>query len=216
MSDRSASSSFIHKYLPAQRDTPVFLLLHGTGGNEDDLIPFAKEISRDSSILSVRGKVLENGMPRFFRRFAEGVFDIEDLKFRTNELADFIEESSDKYNFELNQVVAIGYSNGANIGASLLILRPEVLTGVILFRGTLPLETSSLPDLRGKHVLISGGEFDEIIPQEGTMKLAEVLERAGAQVDLKWQKSNHGLVTADLLAAKSWAKKNLRTNQDSG
>ena len=136
----SARLDFIHKWVPATRpnNNITLLLLHGTGGNEDDLIPLGSELSPGSSMLSPRGKVLENGMPRFFRRFAEGVFDVEDLKYRTNELAGFIEAASSRYGFDQNSIVGVGYSNGANIGASLLLLHPGVLRGAVLFRPMVP------------------------------------------------------------------------------
>ena len=131
----------------------TLVLLHGTGGNEEDLIPLGKEIESTASILSPRGKVLENGMPRFFRRLAEGVFDMEDLKFRTHELADFIQQCSLHYKFDLRKTIAIGFSNGANIATSMLFLRPEVIQGAILFRAMVPFIPDSLPNLLNKKIL---------------------------------------------------------------
>ncbi|MHB8567536.1 MAG: alpha/beta hydrolase [Nitrososphaerales archaeon] len=195
-------AEFTHKFLPSGRR--IFLALHGTGGDENDLIPLAKEIDEKASILSPRGRVLENGMPRFFRRFAEGVFDIEDLKFRTQELAEFVVASSREYKFQLSDVIALGYSNGANIAASLLLLRPDVLSSAILFRATLPLEAETLPDLSGKKVFISAGKYDQLIPGEGTIRLEELLKKCHAQVELHWQESNHGLVSQDVIDAKRW------------
>jgi phospholipase/carboxylesterase len=138
----------------------TLLLLHGTGGNEEDLIPLGQQIAPYAAILSVRGKVLENGIPRFFRRLAEGVFDIEDLKFRTYELADFVEQASKVYGFDLSQLVAVGYSNGANIAASSLLLRPAIMSFAILFRPMVPLIPEMFPDLSTKHVFISAGLHD--------------------------------------------------------
>src|SRR5437868_14836991 len=124
---------FIHEFIPG--DSPrTLLLLHGTGGNERDLIPLGRELDAKAALLSPRGKVLENGMPRFFRRLAEGVFDLEDLRYRTNELADFVMAAGQHYGFASNQLIAVGYSNGANIAASVLLLRPEIMRRVILFR----------------------------------------------------------------------------------
>src|SRR5881227_1142273 len=140
---------FIHEFIPG--DSPrTLLLLHGTGGNERDLIPLGRELDLNAALLSPRGKVLENGMPRFFRRLAEGVFDLEDLKFRTNELADFVRNASKVYGFDLQYVIAIGYSNGANIASSMLLLRPQVLSTAILFRAMVPLVPDVLPDLANK------------------------------------------------------------------
>ena len=158
---------FIHRFISpnsnAKKSNLTLLLLHGTGGTEDDLIPLGNELATDASILSVRGKVLENGMPRFFRRLEEGVFDLEDLKMRTDELADFILKSSSVYEFDLKRLVAVGYSNGANIGASLLLKRPEVLAGAILFRAMVPFVPDVLPDLSKKSVILLEGLRDPIL-----------------------------------------------------
>jgi predicted esterase len=138
----------------------TLLLLHGTGGNEDDLIQVGQMISQSASLLSPRGKVLENGMPRFFKRLAEGVFDLEDLKFRTNELADFVTGASSFYGFYLDKTVAVGFSNGANIAASLLLSNPDTIKGAILFRAMIPFIPNNLPDLSNKKVLLSAGMSD--------------------------------------------------------
>src|SRR5258705_13908642 len=137
---------FIHEFVPST-SSRTLLLLHGTGGNERDLIPLGRELDPNAGLLSPRGKVLENGMPRFFRRLAEGVFDLEDLKYRTNELADFVTAAAQHYRFTSDNVVAVGYSNGANIAASMLLLRPEVMPAAILFRAMVPLVPDRLPDL---------------------------------------------------------------------
>lgn len=158
---------FIHRFISAnskaKKSSLTLLLLHGTGGTEHDLIPLGNELTPDASILSVRGKVLENGMPRFFRRLEEGVFDLEDLKMRTDELADFILKSSSIYDFDLKRLVAVGYSNGANIGASVLLRRPEVLAGAILFRAMVPFVPDVLPDLSKKFIILLEGMRDPIV-----------------------------------------------------
>jgi predicted esterase len=142
----------------------TFLLLHGTGGNEQELILLAYELDKSTVILSPRGKVLANGITsRFFRRLAEGVFDLEDLKFRTNELADFVIDASKTYNFDLQHIIAVGYSNGANIAASMLLLRPEILSSTVLFRAMIPLVPQTLPNLSGKHIFMSSGLNDPIV-----------------------------------------------------
>src|SRR5215211_5231691 len=138
----------------------TFVLLHGTGGNEEDLIFLGKELEPNALILSPRGKVLEDGMPRFFRRLSEGVFDIEDLKFRTKELADFVEKASKAYGFDLQHVVALGYSNGANIASSLLLLLPGILSAAVLFRPMVPFIPDTLPNLSRKNIFICAGEWD--------------------------------------------------------
>src|SRR5918996_3525834 len=151
---------FIHKFIPAadRQDQTTLLLLHGTGGNEQDLISLARELNPRAAILSPRGKVLESGMPRFFRRLAEGVFDIEDLKFRTHELADFVEKASKVYGFDLRYLVSVGYSNGANIASSLMLLRQEVMSSAILFRAMVPFSPQRVPNLIGKNIFMGAGE----------------------------------------------------------
>jgi phospholipase/carboxylesterase len=202
-----ANLGFVHRYLPSKtKGARILLVLHGTGGDEDDMLPLAKTIDPQAAILSPRGKVLENGMPRFFRRYAEGVFDIEDLKFRTQELGDFVVNASKKYGFDSENVVALGYSNGANIGASLLLLRPEILKGTVLFRAMLPLNPNKQPDLKGKKVFLSAGKYDSIIPQEGTRALVKLLETSGAEVTLNWEESTHSLKQSEVEKAKTWLR----------
>lgn len=201
---------FIHKFIPSEEsskdhDSLTLLLLHGTGGEENDLIPIAKMLEiTNASILSPRGRVLENGMPRFFRRLAEGVFDIEDLKFRTNELADFVRDASKTYAFDLNRIMAIGYSNGANIAASLLLLRPEILFSAILFRPMIPLVPEPLPNLSNKCVLVSAGLRDPIVASYQTKDLIDLLIRVGANVSVQWQNSGHELTQRDVKLAREW------------
>lgn len=201
---------FIHKFIPSEEsskdhDSLTLLLLHGTGGEENDLIPIAKMLEiTNASILSPRGRVLENGMPRFFRRLAEGVFDIEDLKFRTNELADFVRDASKTYAFDLNRIMAIGYSNGANIAASLLLLRPEILFSAILFRPMIPLVPEPLPNLSNKRVLVSSGLRDPIVASYQTKDLIDLLIRVRANVSVQWQNSGHELTQRDVKLAREW------------
>jgi predicted esterase len=178
--------------------------LHGTGGNERDLIPLGRELNPNASLLSPRGKILENGMPRFFRRLAEGVFDLEDLKTRTNELADFVAAAIGHYGLAANRVVGVGYSNGANIAASMLLLRPEVLHAAILFRAIVPLIPDKLPDLTSAHVWIGAGDQDPIIPPFEAARLVELLRQAGAHVTTYVVNAGHGLTNFDVEAAKRW------------
>lgn len=203
---------FIHRFIPASATGPkknrnklfVLLLLHGTGGNEDDLIPVGKMLCQDCALLSPRGMVTENGMPRFFRRLAEGIFDIEDLKYRTHELADFIKKASRYYGFDLNKTVAVGFSNGGNIAASMILLRPEVLSGAILFRAMVPLEPESLPDLSNKQILLSEGLHDPIVSKHEAERLFDIFKKSGSKITLKWQKSGHNLTEEDIITAKEW------------
>src|SRR5436189_3885713 len=164
---------FIHEFVPGTSNRTL-LLLHGTGGNERDLVPVGRELDPTAALLSPRGKILENGMPRYFRRLAEGVFDLEDLKKRTNELADFVASAVQHYKLAADQVIAVGYSNGANIGASVLLLRPEIVSSAILFRAMVPLVPETLPDLSSVRVWISAGNQDPIIPTSETQRLVEL------------------------------------------
>lgn len=205
------SLNFIHRFIPSsnnpEKEYPTLLLLHGTGGSEDDLIQIGKMISPHSSLLSPRGKVLEHGMPRFFRRLAEGVFDIKDLKFRTQELAKFLHDASSKYSFDLNKTVAIGFSNGANIAASLLLLNPETINGAILFRAMKPFTPDNLPDLSNKQVLLSAGLIDPIVSKSQIEGLYNLLQKSGANVTMKWQQSGHNINNKDISDAKEWLSK---------
>src|SRR6266436_10133199 len=196
---------FIHEFVPGSSKRTL-LLLHGTGGNERDLIPLGREIDPDASLLSPRGKVLENGMPRFFRRLAEGVFDLEDLKNRTNELADFVAAAGQRYGFASDNVVAVGYSNGANIAASLLLLRPEILSAAILFRAMVPLIPETEPDLDTVRVWIGAGSNDPIVPASETKELAELLRGAGADVTIRFFEGGHQLTQQDIHAAHEWLR----------
>ena len=199
----TSGPDFIHEFVPGT-SSRTLLLLHGTGGNERDLIPLGRELDPNAALLSPRGKVLENGMPRFFRRLAEGVFDLEDLKCRTNELADFIAAAGEHYGFATDQLVAVGYSNGANIAASMLLLRPEILGAAILFRVMVPLVPDRLPDLSSVRVWIGAGDQDPIIPASEAQRLVELLRRAGADVTIRFAKAGHGLTNDDVEAARHW------------
>ncbi|ANC76084.1 carboxylesterase [Fictibacillus phosphorivorans] len=188
---------------------PVLLLLHGTGGNEKDLLSLAEMISPESSVLSVRGNVSENGMPRFFRRLAEGVFDEEDLIYRTKELHEFIDEAANKYSFNRDQVVAVGYSNGANIAGSLIFHYEKALKGAILHHPMVPRRGIELPKLDGLPVFIGAGNNDPICPPQETEELEQLLNNAGANVHLKWDNMGHQLSRAEVEEAAEWFNKNL-------
>ena len=203
----SSELGFIHQFIPVanRSDQITLLLLHGTGGNEQDLIPLGRELYPRAAILSPRGKVLESGMPRFFRRLAEGIFDIEDLKYRTHELADFVEKASKVYGFDLRYVISIGYSNGANIASSLLLLRSEVMSSAVLFRAMIPFMPEKVPNLSMKNIFLGAGENDPIVPREQTEMLFRLFKKAGANVVLHWQKnSGHQLGYDEVPAAKEW------------
>jgi len=186
----------------------TLVLLHGTGGNEEDLILLGKKIEPNASILSPRGKVLENGMPRFFRRLSEGVFDLEDLRIRSHELADFIQKCSVHYKFDLERTIAIGFSNGANIAVSIFFLSPELFQGAILFRAMVPFIPNSLPNLLNKRILISAGLKDAIVSKTETENLYKLFQKTNANTTLKWQPSSHNLIQEDILVAKQWMLNN--------
>jgi predicted esterase len=194
---------FLHEFAPGDSKRTL-LLLHGTGGNERDLIPLGRELDPNASLLSPRGKILEDGMPRFFRRLAEGVFDLEDLKTRTNELADFVAAAVRHYKLAADHVVGVGYSNGANIAASMLLLRPEIMRATILFRAMVPLVPDKMPDLSSVRIWIGAGDEDPIVPASETKRLAELLRRAGADVTIRFAEAAHGLTNDDVEAAHHW------------
>ncbi|WOV88682.1 alpha/beta hydrolase [Sporosarcina oncorhynchi] len=183
---------------------PTLLLLHGTGGNEQDLLPLGGRIDADASVLSVRGNVLENGMPRFFKRLAEGIFDEEDLIFRTKELNEFLDEAANEYGFDRDNVMAVGYSNGANIAASLLFHYQNALKGAILHHPMVPRRGVELPDLTGKHVFIAAGTNDPICPPSESTELQTFLEKANALVELHWENNGHQLTADEVEAASKW------------
>lgn len=183
---------------------PTLLLLHGTGGNELDLLPLAGIVDEEANVLSVRGNVLENGMPRFFRRLAEGVFDEEDLIFRTKELNEFLNDASEKYNFNREEIIAIGYSNGANIAASLLFHFQNSLKGAILHHPMVPRRGVELPDLSGTSVFIAAGTNDQICSPKESVELQTLLEKANATVELFWENRGHQLTMKEVEKAREW------------
>ncbi len=188
---------------------PTLLLLHGTGGNELDLVPLAGMIDDEASFLSVRGNVLENGMPRFFRRLAEGVFDEQDLIFRTEELNLFLDEAAQKYDFDRDNIVAVGYSNGANIAASLLFHYQHALKGAILHHPMVPRKGMDLPNLSGKNVFIAAGTNDPICSPLESKELQSLLEKANASVEIHWENRGHQLTMEEVEAAAQWYKHSL-------
>ena len=197
--------SHIHRFVPGNRhEAAPLLLLHGTGGDENDLLPLGQAVSPGASLLSPRGQVLEHGMPRFFRRLAEGVFDEDDVRRRAHALADFVNEARKRY--DLPAPIALGYSNGANIGAAVLQLRPETFAGAILLRAMVPLSERPLVDLTGKPVLIVSGQFDPIIPASNSQRLAVELAKAGADVQHRTLPIGHQLSQADLTVAQDWLR----------
>jgi phospholipase/carboxylesterase len=204
------TSDFIHKYFPADSpDGVTLLLLHGTGGNEMSLASLGQSIDREAGQLSPRGKVSEGGAPRFFRRIAEGVYDMEDLAVRSEELADWIEAARAEYGIAADKLVAVGYSNGANIAASVMLRRPGVITRAVLVRAMMPVEGLS-PDLSGTKILMLAGQYDPLVPAGESQRLAQAFEQFGADVTLETFPTDHGITNEDLVAARTWIQENAR------
>jgi predicted esterase len=196
---------FVHIFVPPEKpNSPTLLLLHGTGGDERDLLELGRELWPGAALLGVRGKVLENGMPRFFRRFAEGVFDVDDLKARTNELAEFIDLAAEHYGFSKRHLVAVGYSNGANIATSLIFLHPHYLAAGVLLRAQVPFTPDLVRDFSELLVFLAGGMRDPIVPRDQIEQLAAILESGGADVVRFWHRGGHELGSDDIEAAKTW------------
>ncbi|RFB75674.1 alpha/beta hydrolase [Methylovirgula sp. 4M-Z18] len=199
-------TNFVYRFEAGKESgAPPLLLLHGTGGDENDLLGLGANVSPGSALLSPRGRVLEHGMPRFFRRLAEGVFDEEDVRRRANELADFVDEARQRHG--LNRPVALGYSNGANIAAAVMLLRPDTLAGAILFRAMAPLSDPPHANLAGRPVLITSGRVDPIAPPSNAAGLAETLREAGATVTHEVLPASHQLTHTDLDIARDWIQK---------
>ena len=210
------SLGFIHRFMAAKEpDSPLtLLLLHGTGGDETDLVALGQQLAPGAALLSPRGKVVENGMPRFFRRLAEGVFDLEDLRVRAHELADFVETAARRYHLASDRMVAVGFSNGANIAAAILLLHPGALAGAVLFRAMVPLVPETMPHLRARPVLLAAGRRDPIVRPDETERLRHLLAQAGAVVTLHWEDAGHGLTPADIAAARAWLEESAPGRRD--
>jgi predicted esterase len=194
---------FVHRFEPGTTGETL-LLLHGTGGDENDLIPLARQIAPQANLLSPRGQVLEHGMPRFFRRLDIGVFDEADLIERAADLGRFVRAAAPRYAFDPARVRALGYSNGANTAAALLLLDPALLAGAALLRAIMPLEPPRPPDLTGKPVLLAAGRRDPFGPIQRVEALADRLRKAGATVDLRWSERGHELAPEEIASTGAW------------
>ena len=198
---------FTHRFLPAVtpgKDACTFLLLHGTGGDENDLLELGRALDPAAALLSPRGQVLERGAPRFFRRLAEGVFDEADVIARAQELSTFIKEAASHYDIATERLVAVGYSNGANIAAAMMLLGLAPFGRAILFRAMVPLSHPPATASQTTQVLISEGRFDPIARPEKGKRLEGLLRQIGASVDLVFQSSGHELTENDVAAAQQW------------
>lgn len=203
-------NEFIYRFVPANgTEAPPLLLLHGTGGDENDLLRLGATVSPASALLSPRGQVLENGMPRFFRRVAEGMFDEDDVRRRAFELADFVDDAQIRYG--IGRPVALGYSNGANMAAALMLLRPGTLAGAALLRAMVPLSDPPRPDLSGVSVLIASGKFDTTVPASNSAKLAAMLRQAGAEVSHQTLPVGHQLSRFDPPLVRDWLSLNVKS-----
>ncbi len=198
---------------PTEDDGQTIVTLHGTGGNEHDLIGIARDVGPSSAVLSPRGQVIENGMSRFFKRLAENVFDEKDVVRRANDLADFIVTAAGEYGRDPAQLTAMGYSNGANIAAAIILLRPEVFTRAVLLRPMLPLQDPAAPDLEGKEILILRGDNDSVIPSESTERLVEIFKNAGANVSARNLAAGHEITARDLQEISGWLLEKHAHNQ---
>jgi len=196
------AAPFIHRFEPGTAQARPLLLLHGTGGDENDLVPLGRAVAPGAALLAPRGQVLEHGMPRFFRRLAEGVFDEDDVRRRAVALADFVDDARNRYG--IGAPVALGYSNGANIAAAVLLLRPQALSGAMLLRAMVPLREPPRADLAGKPVLIVSGAQDPIAPPDNAAILADVLRQSGAAVEHRVLSAGHPLSNADVALARDW------------
>ena len=196
---------FIHRFIPAEdQSAETLLVLHGTGGNENDLVGIGQAIAPGAAILSPRGNVLENGAPRFFRRIAEGVFDPKEVRSRGEELARFIRAAVVTYRLDPSRIFALGYSNGANIASTVMLIEPGIVQGSILFRPMVVYEPAEKKDLSGSSVFISAGRMDPIVPTTSVEQLAEIFQSANADVTLKWQLAGHNLVPSEVREASEW------------
>jgi phospholipase/carboxylesterase/glyoxalase family protein len=185
-------------------DAPCLLLLHGTGGDEHDLISLGRALLPEAALLSPRGRVLEHGMPRFFRRLAQGAFDLDDLVVRARELSDFVYEAGRVFKLDLSRMIAVGFSNGANVAAAMMLLRPDTVGGAILFRAIVPFTPDRVPDLTGRRIFLSAALHDPLVPVESTEEMAELFRKTGAAVALDWRPGGHELDGFDIEAARQW------------
>jgi phospholipase/carboxylesterase len=193
-----------HVWLPGSGTTPL-LLLHGTGGDEHDLLPLRDLIAPDAPVLSVRGAVLENGMPRFFRRMAEGVFDEDDIVRRVDELAELLAEAETEYGVAPGAWTAVGFSNGANIASAMMLLRPEALSAAALLAAMVPFAAEpETRDLTGKRVLVSNGARDPMATASHTARLVDWFGRRDAEVTLADHDGGHQLDQRTLPAIARW------------
>jgi len=195
---------FVHRWVPGHGSPLTALVLHGTGGDESDLLPLGAAVVPGAALLSPRGKVRENGAPRFFKRVALGVFDQADLAARTEELVTFVRQAAQVYGFDPTRVVAVGYSNGANIASSAFLRHPGIFARAVLFRPMVPFVPDPPPALNGMPVYISAGRVDPIVRRENTEELLRILNTSGASVTIRWEEAGHALTSGEVQGAADW------------
>lgn len=203
------ASDFVHLFIPSEKGNKnTLILLHGTGGDENDLVPLGTRVAPDFNLLSLRGKVLENGMPRFFKRLGMGIFDIEDLKFRADELAAFLKDAVEKYGLDASKLIVLGYSNGANIASGVILRHPSVLAAAILLRPMVPYRNAEKVDLKAARILIIAGENDPTMNPKEPKELATLFSGMGAETNIIYEPTGHNLSSRDVTLAKDWISKN--------
>lgn len=197
-------SELAYRFVPGADTGPVLVVLHGTGGTPDDLLPLARELWPDAPVLAPAGPVSEHGMGRWFRRLAEGVFDTEDVIARAGQLADFLRVARVRHELGDRPLVAVGFSNGANIAAAVALLHPDVLTRVVLFNAMLPVPDPPRLDLTGTRVLLVNGRRDPMAPVDSARRLVALLREGSADVREHWHPGGHQLTLDGVAAAKGW------------
>jgi predicted esterase len=201
---------FDHRYIAGEGNLSglTLLLLHGTGGDGDSLLQLGYTIAPGATLVSPTGRVMEGNSRRFFKRLREGVFDQEDLALRTRELGDFVRDAVVAYHLERHRIVAVGYSNGANMASSLMLRQADVLSGAVLFRPMVPFTAEPVERLSGIPVLICAGERDALLPPGDTERLAEIFRSADADVTVHVERAGHELAMGDVVTARDWLARN--------
>ncbi|AOS63565.1 alpha/beta hydrolase [Actinoalloteichus hymeniacidonis] len=202
-----SGSPLHHRFHPGSPDAPVFLLLHGTGGGPEDLVEPARALDPRASLLAPSGPVRERGAARWFRRLAEGVFDFADVEVRARHLADFLDHARDRHDLADRRVVAIGFSNGANIAAATALLRPDSLREAVLFSAMMPLAADPVIALADTRILASNGSVDPLAPAAEADRLIETLRANGAEVSVHRHPGGHPITAAGMAAAREWLTK---------
>lgn len=200
--------NFTHQFIPGQESNTPFtlLLLHGNGGTESDLLLLGRALAPHAPLLSPRGRIIENGKPRFYRLISPADFEVTDLRVRADELASFVRTAAGVYHFDADNLVGVGHSNGANMAVALMLLHPSLLRAGILFRPQpqVPLISNPRPNFENRPILLVAGRNDVEIPSVEIEHLAELLRRSGANVTIKWHSGGHDLTNEEINLARDW------------